>query len=707
LQTRLLATLATALTTCFLASNAAGSPSPLNPQCVPGPTGGFGLVVPPGGPARGPSSSPGGGGARPGSPAGAGPASPIPGGPGPGRPTGAPSSPLAPGVLPNPYTVGGEAISDPTAWQLWWEFNKDVYLNLPSIDTRGAVTGSSDYYLGLGQRAMLAPGGRADIKLLEQAIMPDLMSIVRVGGDVGLMREAVVAMAKASRRTDAVGFWTTLKYLVENNPNAQVQEVAALAFGIMGSSVHIDLLIDLAADNGAGRKVVEDEVVAPDLRAFAVYGLAMVGEASTSDSIRAQVVAGLARVALDPKAPEDLRAACVMGVGLVPLQPVEGSIACTCGKCEVGEPGQSFEDQVSWVYNRLLDRKESVAVRAQATGALARLLSNRPKAVSNALRAEVIDVLVDSLDQSARLPNAIRHGAVLGLSMLGDADNDHLDGWVRWALARSVRTGDRLERRWALIGLGLVGSRPGSGDEPFAGADQARDYLMLHLSKGRKSERPWAALALGVMGHWLLHNDQVLDEDVSTALRAGVRNRRRADEAGAYALAVGLRRDASAAKDLLADFEKIRDPLARGHIALALGLSGAREALPALQAALAAKRSQAALRSRAGLALGLLADREVVPALLELLKNEELGIRVGAAQALGFIGDSRGAKALGKLVKEEKTDLILRREAVIALGRMSDDRPLPWRAVLAVGTNYVSCPATLANPGLGGALNLN
>ncbi|MFT7679880.1 MAG: HEAT repeat protein [Planctomycetota bacterium] len=145
---------------------------------------------------------------------------------------------------------------------------------------------------------------------------------------------------------------------------------------------------------------------------------------------------------------------------------------------------------------------------------------------------------------------------------------------------------------------------------------------------------------------------------------------------------------------------------ARGHLLLAIGLAGDRGAANSLKELLAAKRLSPALRARTGLALGLLSDATVVPDLLELLKHEDLEVRRGAAQALGFLGDERSALALGKLLGSDE-DKLLRRDVAIALGRMADDRAIPWRGVLAMGTNYLVYPKSLTSAERTGALDLH
>jgi len=649
------------------------------------------------------------GGAGPSTPATPGAGVPTGGGPVlPGPASGIPGV-NAPGPFQGPFTLAGEEVQDLTDWRLWWELNRDVYLRLGERGLRPTTDGG-DFFLGTGQRLISHDRSRASSADVRRQIVPALTTVIRSGGEYDLLRETIVARAKASRQASFSDLTTSLRWFLSENDHPVINQTAAVAFGIMAEVDGVDELRDLLADTEAGRELVGDEVVDPSLRAFAAYGLGLVGQAAEDDEIRHTIVLALVDLFEDPEISEELRSAVVLGIGLVPLDPVpQAAFLCLCGECEVGGPASSLEAQVTWLMRAFMEERGfSDSVRAQTATSLARLISNRPADVDTFLKEGVTEILVSALDRDQRQPEVVKESAVLALGMIGDADREPVDKWIRWALDRSARTGGPLERRFALIGLGLVASRPGLGEEPFGGTAGAREDLLHHMARGRRSTRPWAGLALGVMGHWLHFNGEELSPTAGIALTAAVRNSRKVEDLGAYGLAIGLRRDSDMSELLLEKLERARDPEARAYVALGLGLIGDRSAIDPLREIIADKRSQPELREQCGLALGLLYDHELAPVLLsELAEGRDSDVCQALAVALGSLSDSRSIEALTTMFRDVELDDKARTTAAVALGRLADATPLTWRSMLATGTNYHSAPATLTNREGTGVLDLH
>ena len=649
----------------------------------------------------------GGGGA--GTPVTAGPTVPTGGGPTlPGPASGIPGA-NAPGPLRNPFTLAGQKIEDLRDWRLWWELNRDVYLRLGEHGMRPS-TGDGDFFLGTGQRLIVRDRRRASSADVRRQIVPALTTVIRSGGEYDLLRETIVARAKASRQASFSDLSTSLRWFLAENDHPVINQTAALAFGIMAEEDAVDDLRDLLADTEAGRELVGDEVVDPSLRAFAAYGLGLLGQATEDDEVRHTIVQALVKLCGDPEIPDELHSSVVLAIGLVPLDPApHEAFLCMCGECEVGGPATSLEAQVTWLMRSFMEERGlSDSVRAQTATSLARLISNRPAAVDPFLKEGVTEILVTALDRDQRQPEVVKESAVLALGMIGDADLDAVDQWIRWALDRSARAGGSLERRFALIGLGLVGSRPGQGTEPFAGTGSAREDLLLHMARGRRSTRPWAGLALGVMGHWLLFNGEELSPSVGLALKTAVRNCRKVEDLGAYGLAVGLRRDAEMSGLLLEKLDRTRDSGARAYVALGLGLIGDRSAIEPLRRIISDERSQPDLREQCGLALGLLYDHELAAALLsELAEGRDTSTCQALAIALGSYSDRQSIEALVTMFQDSKLDDRARTTAAVALGRLADATPLTWRSLLATGTNYHRAPQSLTNPEGTGVLDLH
>jgi len=655
---------------------------------------------------RGSFAQPGAGATTP---AGSGRAVPMGGAPSlPGPATGRPQV-LPPGPLRNPFTLGGQEIEDLTDWRMWWELNRDVYLRLGERGARPATDGG-DFFLGTGQRLIDHDLGRASRADVKARIVPALTTVIRSGAEYNLLRETIVARAKASRREPFSGLQTSLRWFISENDHPLINQTAAVAFGIMAEEDGVGELCELLADTAAGRELVGDEFVDPVLRAFAAYGLGLVGQAAENDGVRHTIVRALVEIFEDPEVTPELRSAVVLALSLVPLDPApEAAFLCLCGECEVGGPASSLEAQVTWLMRAFMERRGlSDMVRAQTATSLARLISNRPSEVDPFLKEGVTEILVRALNRDQRQPEVVKESAALALGMIGDADLDPVDSWIRWALDRSARTGKPLERRFALIGLGLVASRPGQGEEPFAGTEEARARLLHHMTNGRRATRPWAGLALGVMGHWLLFNREELSPSAGVALKTAVRNCRKVADLGAYGLALGLRRDGAMQALLLDKLGRTRDSAARAYVALALGLIGDRSAIEPLREIVTAERTQPELREQCGLALGLLSDDGLAPLLLaELEERRDSGSCGALAVALGSLGDRRSIEALTTMFQDVELDDGARASAAVALGRLADATPLTWRSLLATGTNYHGAPASLTNPGGTGVLDLH
>ena len=265
----------------------------------------------------------------------------------PGPATGVPGVRPA-GPLQEPFTLAGQEIKNLTDWRLWWELNRDVYLRLGQLSLRPNTEGG-DFFLGTGQRMIIRDRGRATRADVQRRIVPALTTVIRSGGEYELLRETIVARAKASRQLSFSDLATSLRWFLSENDHPVINQTAALAFGIMAEQDGVDDLRDLLADTEAGRELVGDEVVDPSLRAFAAYGLGLVGQAVEYEDVRHTIVQALVAIFEDPEIPDELRSAVVLAIGLVPLDAApEEAFLCVCGECEVGGPATSLEAQVTF-----------------------------------------------------------------------------------------------------------------------------------------------------------------------------------------------------------------------------------------------------------------------------------------------------------------------------------------------------------------------
>lgn len=614
-----------------------------------------------------------------------------------------------PGGLKSPYSVGlDEPVDDPGAWQLWWDFNKDPYLRYTAISTGARATIGDDFFLGAGERAREV-GGRADREVLDGKIGPALIEAIKKGPTFQYSESVMLAMAKVGgeehrRHFDFVLNW----FLNGENADPQMNHVAPVAIGLLRNPGSYEVLSGLARNDENGQRTYGGPVE-ESMRAFAAYGLGLVGHFSPDLELRRDVVADLVTLLEDEDAASnDLRVAAMVAMSLVPLDVVEDAVVCYCGTCEVADPHASLQAQVTYLLRYFTaDRDFDPVVRAHTATTLGRLIEARPKGMTLRLKEVVAEFLIEALQKNRRQPVEVKQSVVLALGLVGDADEDSIDQWIRWALNRSAGRGGPIEKRFAMISLAQVGSRGGTGEDAWSGTAECRKDLLHHMMRGKKDVKPWAGLALGVLGSRLAASGVERDASVDVALRRAIKSSKKVDDLGAFALAAGLRRSQEAIPQLLDKLDDVRDETARSYVALALGLLGAREAVEPLQEALANASAEPQLASRAGLALGLLGDTDVVPMLLAMLEErEDAPIRAAVSRAMGYIGDVRSIETLATIGLDEEAENEVREAAVLALG-LAAEHSLPWRALFANGTNYLAQSAVLSSPEKTGVLDFD
>ncbi len=650
---------------------------------------------------------------------------------GPGSPDG---FPVIPGESPYDLDRFG-TIDDPTDWQLWWMFNRDRFLRFDGIHTGATFTGSDGFYLGSGQQQAEAVGGRANDRQIDGQIATSLLAALKKGGSNEMCQSTLVAMSKiGGEKSDQFEFVT--QWFIGNG-TPEMNPVGAFVTGMNGNHTKVEMLREIALNTVKGCEFCSADGqpttarIPMSTRAFAAYGLGMIGSRSSDMAVRREIVKTLIQVLEDDSnEANDARVAAMVALGLVPLSVDPDVVACYCGTCVVPDPYTSLRPQVTYLMRYFTAQKEfDPTLRAHAATTLARLVAARPDGMTDRMKEGVAEVLVRALDRSNRQPREVRESAVLGLGLIGDADNDNLDRWIRWAVKRSLRSGEDMEKRFALIAMGEIGGHKGQGDEPWAALAEVRGVLTKELGSGRKRVKPWAALALGVMGHELRGKGVELDPMVDAALGGSVRSAKKLNDLGAYALAIGMRRNGAEADRLVSKLSKTRDEAARGYVAIALGMVGAKQATELLQDTLADAKGLPLLQTRAGVALGLLGDDSVADSMLAALDEairakresvdydeavrgtnyvDEDAAVLAAISALGYLGDSRGIDKLCEIVvdAEEAYPMAAREAAAEALGYIGDRTLRPWRVAMTMGANYCASTKTLTTPEGTGVLDL-
>jgi HEAT repeat protein len=669
-----------------------------------------------GGQYRGPGDTvpPGGGGGTgggPSTPGPAGPSTPGPSGPstpGPAGPTG--GGPAA------PITAGGGGASGPdlTVWTFWWEFNKEPYLNLKSHIHSGDVqTGSDGFFLGRGEKQQGKDSLRPTEDQIRQKVVPALKNALENESNNDILTGCLIALAKIGDTKSEEGtseFEPIISAFLADGVQ-EVSETAAVALGILANDRSVQTLADLLFDTPEGRKAVKAGEVKTRTRAFAAYGLGLIGARTTDEATRLDVVNRLVTAIRDDSTKtRDLKVACLISIGLVPLETFTPPDVAD-GTAEEDVPAITCRvAQLDYLLEYMTNEDNRYLVRAHAPTALGRLLAGLPPEIFDEYKPRVARALIERMSKKAGDKVEVVQSAILALGLIGDADNDSIDKEIRKALAAVPKEVKKPQARYfGMIAMAKVGGTPGSGQGIEDGIKEANKFLLDRLVKGKSQDPAWAGLAIGVMGR-MLGDAQVTSasiNDMTAALRDSLRSEKSAEKVGAFALGAGILGDIEATDAMLDRLAKISDAEARGYIAVGLGLMNAREAIEPIQKIVESSKYRPALLQQTAIALGLLGDKELVPKLIDMLGDAKgLATQAAISSALGFIGDQRSIDPLVGMLENDDITTSARGFAAVALGIVADKETLPWNSKIAVDLNYRASTTTLNDMDGTGILNI-
>ena len=669
-----------------------------------------------GGQYRGPGDTvpPGGGGSTgggPGTPGPGGPSTPGPGGPG----TPGPAAPTGPGAG-GPVTQGGGGAGGPdlTVWSFWWEFNKEPYLNLKSHVHEGMVsTGSDGFFLGRGQKDQGKDNLRPSEEQIRQKVVPALLNALENESNNDIVTGCLIALAKIGDAASEEGdsqFEAVIKKRLSDK-NQEISETAAVALGILANEKSIGILADLLLDTPAGRSAVGSGEVNYRTRAFAAYGLGLIGARTANEERRVDVVRHLMEAMhSDSTKTRDLQVACLVSLGLVPLETIETPDGAeVAGKNETPILASRIQ-QLDWLLEYMANEENRYLVRAHAPTALGRLLKGLPEELHAVYKGRIADALLERMSKKANEKIEVVQSVVLALGLVGDADSDATDKEIRKALSdvpKDVK--DKQAQYFSMIAMAHVGGNQGNGEDTEDGIKEASKYLAERLTKGKGAVPSWAGLAVGVFGRLLRDGeiDSSNASDLTSGLRLALRDEKSNTDIGAYAIGCGILKDLESTSILLDKLQDTNDAEARGYIAVGLGLMNAREAIEPIQKLIDDSKYKPALLQQAAIALGLLGDKELVPKLIDMLADAKgLATQAAISSALGFIGDQRSIDPLvGMLENSDITDSA-RGFAAVALGIVADKEDFPWNSKIAVDLNYRASTTTLNDMEGTGILNI-
>lgn len=596
------------------------------------------------------------------------PGVPTPGWPGPGGPT-------TPGGLPPGPTTGGVA-PDLTRWQLWWEFNKDPMLQLKSVIHGQAGGDVIPNPTVAGIRLAPTPEDRA------KRILPALIRALEGETNRDIATACMVAIAKLGVDKDPDGRSILPLLTVRlRERDQEVRETAALALGISGIPAALDDLIALHTDSPAGRRLVDRESVDDRTRSFAGYALGLLADRSADIALKERAFAALHKTLAEKEAPSrDIKVAAIHGLRLL-APAADGS-----------SKGKRLLWQVLPVLQAYLDKdlgRSWQIAQAHVPTAFARLLGRGHGADHQRTKA----AFVEALQREPRPHQSLLQSYALALGAMAEpAEVSPDDAVVSAALKKLYEQGkDQQARHFALIALGQIGG------------ESNVSALLQYLKHGNEMERPWASLALGLVG-WAQREAGTApaagDPRIGAALRAALERSRLPDTKAGVAIALGLCGSLDAAADLLALLHRHRnDDSFAGYLCLSLALMREPTAVEPVRKVVKDAVRRPELMKQASIALALLGDANAADLLLQILADGDLNVaRLAAvARAVGLVGDRRTIDPLLRLLADQDLTKLARAFSAAALGGVGDRDPLPWHAKIAPGLNYRATVETLTD----------
>ncbi len=661
---------------------------------------GPGDTVPPGGGGAGGGGGTGPGGG-PGGPTTPGPAGPTtPGAGAPGAPGGAPGG--------RPSTGGGgDGGPDLTLWSFWWEFNKEPYLNLKAkIQSGGTETGTEGFFLGHGAKS----GGKDSLKptqeQIRQRIVPALLAALEKETNNDIVTGCMIALAKigdAPNETGESQFEKVIaKFLADKNQ--EISETAAVSLGILANTKSIGTLESLLRDTKEGRALVGQPEVNYRTRAFAAYGLGLIGAQASKEEDRKQIVTILRQVLeTDETRTRDLKVSCVISMGLVKLETMESSVQPE-KKGALIPPESSRPALIEYLLAFLQNEEQNYLVRAHCPTALARLLPGLPPELHMQYRERIANDLLERIGSKKKEQAEVIQSSVLALGLIGTNDGaDPLDKKVREALVAVPKdVSDQQARNYAMIALAKIGGTLGAKD-PEGGIKVVTEALLAQLGEGKSSVKPWAGIACGVMADML--SKGTVQSKIGTlqmAVRSALEDEKDPSKLGAFAISCGIMSDVEAKPTLLKRLDSEKEETARGYVAIGLGLMNAREAVEKINKIVDESKYRPDLLKQAAIALGLLGDKELVPKLVTLLtESKGLATQASLSSALGFIGDQRSIEPLVLMLQNDSLTEQARGFAAVALGIVADKEQLPWNSKIGLDLNYRASTQTLTDQSAG------
>ncbi len=597
-------------------------------------------------------------------------------------PTGESTPPVSPTSPPRTETLN--------SWQTWWHYNRWAHLEVEG--SLLADTGSGGFFLGHGEKAQMSPLLKATKNQIRDVVQPALSRALTRGGHQEFEIFALHSLAKIRDVPLLPGepdFAQVARPFLRS-ANQAVAEKAILSLGIRGEDRFLPWLAAVLSDSPEGRLLVGRSLIGERLRAFAAYGLGLLGERTQDPGTRVGVYDAL--LSALPVEREEVQAACLLALGLAPMPTGDAFI-------EGGEifRGKTRVDQVLAVLSFFEDAGNSYLARCQAPNALARLIDGAPETV----RDRVAYALLVASGPLSREQREIQNAAVIALGQIGRSGSEPIDQEIRQHLERVAykSSADRSTRYLSMIALAEAASHRGSGEEPLAGLDSTRRILVRNLQRSRGETLAWTALALGILEEDAVSRGEVAAPDSGKAIRSAFEKARSSEVGGALAIALGLIQDREASDMLLSRMLDTGETYMRGYAALALGMMGESKAIEPIRQVLGATTHQSFIVENAAIALALLGDQGTGTRMSSVLSQaSNPKVQSSVASAMGWVRDPRPLADLCRMLGDSRRNDTARAWTAVAIGRICDEDRWPWVGRLSVDVMYDVALPTLLEP---------
>lgn len=592
-------------------------------------------------------------------------------------PTTPPPSQPTPGTMPTGER-GKQAGLSYDNWVFWYAYNNAEIENLKEAIYPGADTSSALAQMGSG-----AGNKGAETQDIRTKIKSHIIPLFLWAMDPANAKHddvesaAYIGLAKVA--TEPQHIELILKGL-DAKRNKIITESAALAIGLLRREQAVDQFsaTDLNKVRDFLFDMYRDEKRQIRERCFAAFGLGLLGdqpagEGTSSVEGHAEVTRRLFAL-LEEDYPDDLTVAALLAIGMQEPDSIDK------------DQRQILRDVVT--KGKLGKRSAKQLIPAYAAAALGKIGDNVD-----------VSILRRALT-SRRSNNFLQSSAAIGLGQLANKlqSSERVD-LVKGLLSNIKRIKVQQAVNFSLISLAYIVN---------ADVDQTRtdvlsdtkvgDYLLKVAADGKPMEKPYAALALGLVCRKIGDNPEAeaygeFRHKALMVLREGIASKKLAPrDQSAFCIAVGMAQDAQSIKalrEIVQDRKSNREKA--GYSALALGLIPARGnqgVLDAVRSTLK-RTNDEELKIRCATALGLLRDNTAVDMLLDELraaKNQSLKGQLGLA--IAKIGDGRAVPDMVDMIRDKNEKYLSRAILTASLGVIGDLEWIPSLNRISKNVNY-------------------